>query len=102
MAGIRSINSVVDRLAELIGDAEFELRGIGEIAHELHRHGIIEAERFAHGCAFGRRRIERDDLVDGVAGEAEHRERDDADGEHDADRLNGPAKSESEHAFHFP
>ncbi|WP_247468476.1 hypothetical protein, partial [Bradyrhizobium sp. 137] len=32
----------------------------------------------------------------------EHREGDDADGEHDADGLNGAAKSESEHAFHCP
>ena len=35
----------------------------------------------------------------GVAGKAEHRERDDADRDHDADGLDSAAKSESEHGF---
>jgi len=86
-----------DRLAKLIGDAEFELRGVGEIAGELQRHRIVEPERLAHGFAFGGRRIQRDDLVDRIARETEHRERDDPDRDHDANRLDGAAKSESEH-----
>ena len=90
---------VRDRLAELIGDAELELRGVAEIAGELHRHGIVEAERFADRGALGGRRIDRDDLVDRIAGEAEHRERDDPDRDHDADGLDSPAKSESEHVI---
>ena len=90
---------VRDRLAELIGDAELELRGIDEIAGELHRHRIVEPERLADRGALGGRRIERDDLVDRIAGEAEHRERDDPDRDHDADGLDRPAKSESEHVI---
>ena len=35
----------------------------------------------------------------GIAGEAEHRKRDDPDRDHDADGLDRPAKSESEHVI---
>jgi hypothetical protein len=49
---------VRNRLAKLIGHPELELRGIGEVAGELHRHGIVEAERFAHRLAFSGRRIQ--------------------------------------------
>jgi hypothetical protein len=41
------LQQVRDRLAELVGDAEFELGRVGEISRELHRHGIVEAERLA-------------------------------------------------------
>src|SRR6202040_3021305 len=88
---------VRDRLAKLIGHAELELCGIDEIARELHRHGIVEAKRFANRLALGGRRIDGHDLVDRVAREAEHRKNSDPDREHDADGLNGAAKSESEH-----
>ena len=88
---------VRDRLAELIGDAELELHGVGEVTHELHRNGIVEAERLAHRFAFGGGRIDADDLVDRIAREAEHRKRDDPDRAHDADGLKGAAKSESKH-----
>src|SRR5204862_2442620 len=67
------------------------------IARELDDHGIVEAERFTHRLALGGRRIDRHDLADGVAGKAEHRERDDPHGEHDTDGLEGAAKRESEH-----
>ncbi len=99
VAGIRSIKQVRDRLAELVGDAELELRRVAEIARELHQHGIVKPERFADRGALGGRRIQRDDLVDRIAGEAEHRKRDDPDRDHDADGLDGAAKSESEHVI---
>ncbi len=91
------LQEVRDRLAELVGDAEFELHRVAEIARELHRHGIVEAERFPDRRALGGRGVDRDHLVDRIAGEAEHRKRDDADGDHDAYRLHRPAQSESEH-----
>ena len=90
---------VRDRLAELVGDAELELRGIGKIAHELHRHGIVETERLAQRLALRGGRLDPDHLVDRIADEAEHRERDEPDRDHDADGLKGAAKSESEHLF---
>jgi hypothetical protein len=94
---IASIVEVRDRLAECVGNPELELHRIAEIPSELHRHGIVETERLADLGALGGRRIERDDLVDGVASKPEHRKRDDPDRDHDADRLYRPAKSESEH-----
>ena len=81
-----------DRLAKLVGDAEFELRGVDEIVRELHQDGIVKAERIADLGAFGRRGIDRDDLVDRVARETEHRERDDADRDHDANGLKWPGE----------
>jgi hypothetical protein len=93
------LQQIRDRLAKLIGDAELEPDGITQIARELHDDGIVKTERFANLGALGGRGIERNDLVDRIAGEAKHRERDDADRDHDANGLNRPAKSESEHGF---
>ena len=87
-----------DRLPELIGDAEIALRGAHEIARELHRDRIVEAERAAHLLALGSGRVEGDDLVHRIAGEAEHRKGDDADGQKNADGLEGASDDESEHA----
>ena len=91
------LQEIGDRLAKLVGDAEFELRGVGEIAGELHDNGIVETEGLTDRRALGGRGVDGDHLVDGVAGKAEHRERDDADRDHDAYGLDRPAKSESEH-----
>ena len=66
---------------------------------ELHHYGIVKAERFADVGALGGRSVDRDHLVDRIAREAEHRERDDPDGNHHADGLNRTAKSESEHVI---
>ena len=85
------------RFAKLVGDAELEAHGIAEIARELQRHRIVKAERLADRGAFGGRGVQRDDLVDRVAGVAEHRKRDDPHRNHDADGLHRPAKRESEH-----
>ena len=90
---------VRDRLAELVGDAELELQRVAEISRELQRHGIVETERLADLGTLGGGRIERHDLVDRIAGEAEHRKRDDPDRNHDTNGLDRPAKSESEHVI---
>ena len=81
VAGMRSARRVRDGLPELIGDAEIALRGLHEIARELHGHGIVETEGAAHLLALGSRRIDGDDLVHRIAGEAEHRKGDDPDGQ---------------------
>ncbi len=93
------LQEVRHRLAKLIGDAELELRRVGEIVHELKRDRVVKAERVADRGALGGRGVDGNQLVDGVAGEAEHRKRDDADGNHDAYGLDRPAKSESEHVI---
>ena len=92
VAGIRSFKQVRDRLAELVGDPELELQRVAEISGELHRHGIVEAERFADLGALGGRGVDGDDLVDRIAGEPEHRKRDDPDRDHDADGLYRPGE----------
>ena len=46
-----------------------------EIARELHGDRIVEAEGAAHLLALGGGRVEGDDLVDRIAGEAEHARR---------------------------
>ena len=56
VAGMRSFRRVGDRLAELIGDAEIELRGVGEVARELHRDRIVKPQRLADRGALGVRR----------------------------------------------
>src|SRR4029077_4890578 len=71
----------------------------GEIMGELDQHRIVQAERFSDLGALGRRGVDGNDLVDRIACETEHRERDDPDGDHDADGLDCPAKGESEHLF---
>jgi hypothetical protein len=75
------------------------LRRVAEISRELERDRIVKTERFANLGALGGRRVQRDDLVDRIAGEPEHRKRDDSDRDHDADGLYSPAKSESEHVI---
>ena len=97
VAGIRSLRSVDDRLAELIGHAEFELDGIGEIARELHGDRIVKPERLANLSALSGRRVDRDDLVYGIAHEAKHRKRNQSDRDHHADCLSRPTKREREH-----
>ncbi len=92
------LQQVSDRLAELIGDAELELRRVDEVARELHRNRVVQPERLPDRGALGVGGVDRHHLVHGIAGETEHRERDDPDGEHDADGLDCTAKSESEHA----
>ena len=87
-----------DRLAELVGDAEIARHGPAEIAHDLHGHRIVEAERGAHLHALLVGRVDRDDLVHRIADEPEHREGDDADGEEDADGLEDAPDQEGDHA----
>ena len=86
----------------MVGDAELELHRIAEIARELDRHGIVKTERLTDLGALGRRCIQRDDLVDRIARETEHRKRDDPDRKHDANRLYRPAHNESEHVILSP
>src|ERR1700732_2723526 len=99
VAGIRSFNRSATGRRNWEGGAELELRRVGEIASELPRHRIVQAERFSDFGALGGRGVDGDDLVDRIARESEHRKRDDSDGDHDADGLDCPAKSESEHLF---
>ena len=100
VAGMPLLQEARDRLAELIGDAEIELRGVDEVAQRTgpgsDRSGP-SCWRISARSAAG---VSIDDhLVDGIADETEHRERDDSDGDHDADRLDRTAKSESEHVI---
>ena len=88
-----------DGLAELVGGAELEAGRGEEIAPELHGNGLVEPELSPEGQPLGRRGIGADHLVHRVAGEAEHGEGDDADGEEDADRLERAADHEGEHGM---
>ncbi len=87
-----------DRLAELVGDAEIALRGLHEIARELHGDRVVETERAAHLLALGRGRVDGNDLVHRIAGKAEHRKGDQPDGQENADGLERATDDEGEHA----
>ncbi len=93
---------VRDRLAELIGHAELELHCVADITQELHDHGVVEAQRLADLRALRGGGVQRHHLAHRIAGKAEHRERNDADGEQHPHGLQCAAKRECEHLVFSP
>jgi hypothetical protein len=85
------------RQAKLVGDAEFEPRGVIDVARELDDHRLVEAERLAQLRDLLLRRVDANHLVHRIADEAEHGEGDERDREHHDQRLEQPAQDKCEH-----
>ena len=86
-----------DRLLELIGDAEVEVRRVGEKARRLHDRRLIETQLMTQLLALEDRGFDAHHLIDGIADEAEHRERDQPHRDHDADRREEAVEREGDH-----
>ncbi len=85
------------RLLDLVGDAEVQLRRVGDEAAELHRDGIIEAKLLAQLQSIVEGGVLADHLIDGIADVAKQHEGQQRHGQHDHERLEKPADGESEH-----
>src|SRR5215471_20770766 len=92
-------DQVDDRPFELIGYAEVEMQRVPDEAHELHQHGIVQAERLAQLLTLLEAGLESNHLVDRVADEAEQRKRDQGHDQHDQHGFERPADHEGEHGI---
>ena len=96
--GGKAVGDQVDhRRLELVGIAEIEPRRVADEARELDRNRIVEAEILTQLGALLGGRLDPDHHVDGIADEAEQRERDQRHREHHHDGLQQAANDEGEH-----
>jgi len=88
---------LADRPALAVADTEFALHRALEKFPILHGEGLIQPELPAQALYVGLGAFLAEHVVDRVADETEHRERDQADDQQDDDRLKDPTDDVGEH-----